>query len=146
MCVWGREIQGVGGRLQDACVTTGCRASLKEWVMEETFKTKLLSASRFHAHAQPKNLKNKFNIAFLCAPPQHISIQCISHKQATTFIQVPQIADFGTDRQSVCVNQLCVSCMPWAWQRQRRVEFGRRLLHSFTCQVWALASLKSWSV
>lgn len=78
--------------------------------MEETFKTKLLSASLFHVHAQPKNVKSKFNIVFLCSPPHHISFQHISHNQAATVIRVPldRRASIGTDSQWVHGPTVCL--------------------------------------
>lgn len=121
MCLWGREIWGVGGWLQDACVRTGCRALPKEWVMEETFKTKLLQASRTRPAQKCKEQIQDY-VSLLTFPSYFFSMDFTR--------SIKQQRLFESLRELLLANQLCVSCMHGACQRRSRVEVWRCLLKS----------------
>lgn len=104
-------------------LASGCIAGAlpKEWVMEETFKTKLLQTSRTRPAQKCKEQIQDY-VSLLTFPSYFFSMDFTR--------SIKQQRLFESLRELLLVNQLCVSCMHGACQRRSRVEVWRCLLKS----------------
>lgn len=149
---WGVGEEGVEDVFkQDACVRTGCRAWVKEWVMGETFQTKLLSVSRIHAYAQPKNRKEQIQNKISSA---HLPIKFIFHAFHTIrqqlLFEALRYQSFCRQRHPFYEPTVCLrhadgllgaeTCGGPTQSSSVKVTLVVDL--KFSCKVWALASLK----